>query len=178
MGISSKYGKDGLPDDTIHLKLKGHGGQSMAFTLAKGITVTVEGDVNDYCAKGLSGGKVAVFPSQDVLDTGFIPEQNVIVGNVCLYGATSCKAFFRGKAGERFCVRNSGALAVVEGIGDHGAEYMTGGRLVVLGKTGRNFAAGMSGGIAYIFDPDANFPQMCNHDLVELELVETLEEEN
>jgi len=167
--ISSKYGKEGLPDDTIHLKLKGHGGQSMAFTLAKGITMTVEGDVNDYCAKGLSGGKVAVFPSQDVLDTGFVPEDNVIVGNVCLYGATSGKAFFRGKGGERFCVRNSGALAVVEGVGDHCAEYMTGGRLVVLGETGRNFGAGMSGGIAYVYDPEGKFPEKVNMGLVGLE---------
>jgi len=167
--VSSKYGADGLPDDTIQIKLKGHGGQSMAFTLAKGITMTVEGDVNDYCAKGLSGGKVAVFPSQEVLDTGFVPENNVIVGNVCLYGATSGKAFFRGKGGERFCVRNSGALAVVEGVGDHCAEYMTGGRLVVLGETGRNFGAGMSGGIAYIYDPNGTFPEKVNMGLVGLE---------
>merc|ERR1719330_1711512 len=137
--------------------------------------MTVEGDANDYTGKGLSGGKIAVYPAQEVMDQGFMPSDNVVVGNVCLYGATSGKAFFRGIAGERFCVRNSGALAVVEGIGDHGAEYMTGGRLVVLGETGRNFAAGMSGGIAYIFDPDAKFPQMCNHDLVDLESVETLE---
>lgn len=167
--VSSKYGADGLPDDTVQIKLKGHGGQSMAFTLAKGITMTVEGDVNDYCAKGLSGGKVAVFPSQEVLDTGFIPENNVIVGNVCLYGATAGKAFFRGKGGERFCVRNSGALAVVEGVGDHCAEYMTGGRLVVLGETGRNFGAGMSGGVAYVYDPSKTFPEKVNMGLVGLE---------
>jgi len=176
MRFQKKYGKEGLPDNTINIFLKGHGGQSFAFTLAKGITVKLEGDCNDYCGKGLSGGNIAVYPSQDVINNGFVAEDNVIVGNVCLYGATSGKAFFRGKAGERFCVRNSGALAVVEGIGDHGAEYMTGGRLVVLGKTGRNFAAGMSGGIAYIFDPDTNFPPMCNHDLINLEKVETLKE--
>jgi len=174
--VSTRYGAEGLPDDTIHLKLKGHGGQSMAFTLAKGITMTVEGDANDYTAKGLSGGKVAVYPSQEVIDDGFVPEDNVVVGNVCLYGASAGKAFFRGKAGERFCVRNSGALAVVEGTGDHCCEYMTGGRTVVLGKTGRNFGAGMSGGIAYVYDPDGEFPQLCNMGLVGLETIETDEE--
>mmetsp|Transcript_14199 Transcript_14199/g.20992 ORF Transcript_14199/g.20992 Transcript_14199/m.20992 type:complete len:1591 (-) Transcript_14199:142-4914(-) len=172
--VSKKYGKDGLPDDTIQIKMKGHGGQSMGFTLAKGITMTVEGDANDYTGKGLSGGKIAVYPSQDVInEIGFVPEDNVVVGNVCLYGATSGKAFFRGKAGERFCVRNSGALAVVEGVGDHGAEYMTGGHLVILGETGRNFGAGMSGGIAYIYDPDQKFPERCNMGLVGLEKVDT-----
>ena len=174
--VSKKYGKEGLPDDTIKLKLKGHGGQSFAFTLAKGITATIEGDCNDYAGKGLSGGKIAVFPSQKVIDDGFVPEDNVVVGNVCLYGATSGKAFFRGKAGERFCVRNSGALAVVEGIGDHGAEYMTGGHLVCLGETGRNFAAGMSGGIAYVYDPNNKFPERCNMGLVGLETVEDVAE--
>ena len=171
--VSKKYGKEGLPDDTIQLKLKGHGGQSFAFTLAKGITATIEGDANDYTGKGLSGGKIAVYPKEEVINDGFVPEDNVVVGNVCLYGATSGKAFFRGKAGERFCVRNSGALAVVEGIGDHGAEYMTGGRLVVLGDTGRNFAAGMSGGIAYVYDPNNKFPERCNMGLVGLETVDT-----
>ena len=174
--ISKKYGKEGLPDDTIKIKLKGHGGQSFAFTLAKGVTATIEGDCNDYAGKGLSGGKIAVFPSEEVLKDGFVAENNVVVGNVCLYGATSGKAFFRGRAGERFCVRNSGALAVVEGIGDHGAEYMTGGHLVCLGETGRNFAAGMSGGIAYIYDPDGKFPQRCNMGLVDLETVDSVEE--
>merc|ERR1719330_1848199 len=133
--------------------------------------MTVEGDANDYTGKGLSGGKIAVYPAQEVMDQGFMPSDNVVVGNVCLYGATSGKAFFRGKAGERFCVRNSCALAVVEGIGDHGAEYMTGGRLVVLGETGRNFAAGMSGGIAYVYDPEDKFSQSCNTGLVGLETV-------
>ena len=174
--VSKKYGKGGLPDDTIKINLKGHGGQSFAFTLAKGITATIEGDCNDYAGKGLSGGKIAVYPSDEVILDGFVPEDNVVVGNVCLYGATSGKAFFRGKAGERFCVRNSGALAVVEGIGDHGAEYMTGGRLVVLGETGRNFAAGMSGGIAYVFDPENKFSERCNMGLVGLETIETVEE--
>lgn len=174
--ISKKYGVEGLPDDTIHLKMKGHGGQSMAFTLAKGVTMTVEGDANDYTGKGLSGGKIAVYPSEEVIQDNFVAEDNVVVGNVCLYGATSGKAFFRGKAGERFCVRNSGALAVVEGVGDHGCEYMTGGNVVVLGETGRNFAAGMSGGIAYIYDPHEKFPERVNMGLVGLEMVDTEEE--
>jgi glutamate synthase domain-containing protein 2/glutamate synthase domain-containing protein 1/glutamate synthase domain-containing protein 3 len=171
--VSKKYGKEGLPDDTIKIELDGHGGQSFGFTLAKGITATIEGDCNDYCGKGLSGGKISVFPKQEIIDSGYDAENNVIVGNVCLYGATSGKAFFRGKAGERFCVRNSGALAVVEGIGDHGAEYMTGGHLVCLGETGRNFAAGMSGGIAYVYDPDGKFPARCNMGLVGLETIDT-----
>jgi glutamate synthase domain-containing protein 3 len=174
--VSKRYEADGLPDDTIHLKLKGHGGQSLGFTLAKGITLTVEGDANDYTGKGLSGGKIAVFPSPDVVEGGFVPEEHVIVGNVSLYGATAGKAFFRGKGGERFCVRNSGALAVVEGVGDHGCEYMTGGIMICLGETGRNFAAGMSGGIAYIYDPDGKFPARCNMGLVGLETVDTPEE--
>lgn len=174
--VSKKYGQAGLPHDTITMNLKGHGGQSFGFTLAKGITANIEGDCNDYAGKGLSGGKIAVYPSKEVISDGFIPEDNVVVGNVCLYGATSGKAFFRGKAGERFCVRNSGALAVVEGIGDHGAEYMTGGHLVCLGETGRNFAAGMSGGIAYIYDPDNKFPERCNMGLVGLETVDEVAE--
>lgn len=174
--VSKRFGGEGLPDDTIHLKLRGHGAQSMAFTLAKGITMTVEGDANDYTGKGLSGGKIAVYPSADVVAGGFKAEEHVVVGNVCLYGATDGKAFFRGKAGERFCVRNSGALAVVEGVGDHGCEYMTGGVMVCLGETGRNFAAGMSGGIAYIYDPDGKFPQRCNMGLVALETIDTTEE--
>lgn len=174
--VSKKYGEKGLPDDTIQIKLDGHGGQSFGFTLAKGITATIEGDCNDYAGKGLSGGKIAVFPSQNVINKGFVAEDNVVVGNVCLYGATSGKAFFRGKAGERFCVRNSGALAVVEGIGDHGAEYMTGGHLVCLGETGRNFGAGMSGGVAYIYDPNKKFPDRCNMGLVGLESIEEIAE--
>merc|ERR1712087_276546 len=170
--VSSKYGATGLPDDTITINFKGHGGQSFGFTLAKGITMNVEGDANDYTGKGLSGGKIAVYPSDDVIQDGFDPKNHVVVGNVCLYGATSGKAFFRGKAGERFCVRNSGALAVVEGVGDHGCEYMTGGNVVVLGETGRNFAAGMSGGIAYVLDPAGRFAAKCNMGMVELGPVE------
>jgi glutamate synthase domain-containing protein 3 len=171
--VSKRYGGEGLPDDTISVNLKGHAGQSFAFTLAKGITIHVEGDANDYTGKGLSGGKISVAPSKEVVDAGFKPEEHVIVGNVCLYGATSGKAFFRGKAGERFCVRNSGALAVVEGVGDHGCEYMTGGTMVCLGETGRNFAAGMSGGLAYIHDPAGKFPSRCNMGLVGLETIDT-----
>ena len=174
--VSKRYGEEGLPDDTIQLKLNGHAGQSFGFTLAKGISVSVEGDANDYTGKGLSGGKIAVYPHPDVVAGGFKPEDHVVVGNVCLYGATAGKAFFRGKAGERFCVRNSGALAVVEGVGDHGSEYMTGGVVVCLGETGRNYAAGMSGGVAYIYDPDGKFPARCNMGLVGLETIDTTEE--
>lgn len=174
--VSTRHGAEGLPDDTITVNFKGHGGQSFGFTLAKGITMNIEGDANDYAGKGLSGGKISVAPSQEVIDDGFMPEEHVVVGNVCLYGATSGKAFFRGKAGERFCVRNSGALAVVEGVGDHGCEYMTGGIMVCLGETGRNFAAGMSGGIAYIYDPEGKFPARCNMGLVGLEEIETAAE--
>jgi glutamate synthase (ferredoxin) len=133
------------------------------------MTLTLEGDANDYIGKGLSGGRLVVFPSSA---STFVPEENIIIGNVALYGATSGEAYFRGMAGERFCVRNSGVRAVVEGVGDHGCEYMTGGRVVVLGKTGRNFAAGMSGGIAYVLDEDATFPGHCNPDMVLLEKVE------
>jgi glutamate synthase domain-containing protein 3 len=174
--VSKRHGEEGLPDDTITLNLQGHGGQSFGFTLAKGISINVEGDANDYTGKGLSGGKIAVYPKPDVVADGFQPNEHVVVGNVCLYGATAGKAFFRGKAGERFCVRNSGALAVVEGVGDHGSEYMTGGIVVCLGETGRNYAAGMSGGIAYIYDPDGKFPARCNMGLVGLETIDTEEE--
>lgn len=174
--VSKRFGEEGLPDDTIKLNLKGHAGQSFGFTLAKGITINVEGDANDYTGKGLSGGKIAVYPSPEVVAGGFNPSEHVVVGNVCLYGATAGKCFFSGKAGERFCVRNSGALAVVEGVGDHGSEYMTGGVVVCLGETGRNYAAGMSGGIAYIYDPDGKFPARCNMGLVGLETIDTEEE--
>jgi glutamate synthase (NADH) len=167
--ISKKFGAGGLPDNTIHIKLTGHGGQSLGFALAKGVYIELEGDSNDYVGKGLSGGKIAVYPHRDALATGFVAQDNVIVGNVCLYGATSGKAFFRGRAGERFAVRNSGAVTVVEGVGDHGCEYMTGGRVVILGNTGRNFAAGMSGGIAYIYDPEHVFQSKCNLGMVGLE---------
>jgi glutamate synthase (NADPH/NADH) len=162
--VCKRYGEDGLPDGTIHLKLKGHGGQSLAFGLAKGIRMDVEGDSNDYVGKALSGGEVAVYAGADFTERDH--PDNVIVGNAVLYGATSGRAFFAGKAGERFCVRNSGVSAVVEGVGDHGCEYMTGGRVVVLGPTGRNFAAGMSGGIAYIYDEDGSFASKCNMGMV------------
>jgi glutamate synthase (NADPH/NADH) large chain len=167
--VAKRYGELGLPDDTIHLKLKGHAGQSLGAWLAKGITVELEGDSNDYVGKGLSGGKIIVSPDKAALAAGFKAEENILVGNVCLYGATSGRAFFRGVAGERFCVRNSGAYAVVEGVGDHGCEYMTNGRVVILGPTGRNFAAGMSGGIAYVYDPNDEFLSRCNLAMVELE---------
>ena len=164
--ISKRWGEQSLPDDTIHIKLTGSAGQSLGAWLTKGVTLEVEGDANDYVGKGLSGGRVIVYPSRQA---SFTAEENIIVGNVCLYGAISGEAFFRGIAAERFCVRNSGAKAVVEGVGDHGCEYMTGGRTVILGPTGRNFAAGMSGGIAYIWDPQGLFPSNCNPEMVDLD---------
>ncbi len=164
--IAKRYGETGLPDDTIHIRLRGHAGQSLGAWLARGVTIELEGDANDYVAKGLSGGRVIVYPDRAAT---FKAEENIIVGNVVLYGATSGRAFFRGVAGERFCVRNSGAYAVVEGVGDHGCEYMTNGRAVILGPTGRNFAAGMSGGIAYVYDPNDEFITRCNLAMVELE---------
>ena len=148
-----------LPEDTINIKLTGSAGQSLGAWLAAGISITVEGDANDYVGKGLSGGKITIYPPQQ---STFKAEENILVGNVCLYGATGGAAYFRGIAAERFCVRNSGATAVVEGIGDHGCEYMTGGRVVILGETGRNFGAGMSGGIAYVWDRHKKFGAMCN----------------
>merc|ERR1711871_1153962 len=160
----------------IHVKLRGHGGQSLGFALARGVFFDLAGDSNDGTGKGLSGGKIAVYPQEESLSSGFESQDNVIVGNVALYGATSGKAFFRGKCGERFAVRNSGAITVNEGVGDHGCEYMTGGRVVVLGETGRNFAAGMSGGIAYVHDPLRVFPDRCNLGMVQLEQVESAEE--
>ena len=171
--ISEKYGEEGLPEDTIHVTFKGSAGQSFGAFLAPGITFYLYGDANDYVGKGLSGGRVIVRPA---LDSPLVPEENILIGNVVLYGAISGQAYFRGLAGERFAVRNSGAYAVVEGVGDHGCEYMTGGRVVVLGKTGRNFAAGMSGGIAYVLDEDGRFPVLCNKGLVDL--VELDEEED
>ena len=174
--ISKKFGKEGLPENSIHVKLTGHGGQSLGFALASGVHIEVEGDSNDYVGKGLSGGKITVYPHRDAVAKGLVAQENVIVGNVCLYGATSGKAFFSGKAGERFAVRNSGALAVVEGVGDHGCEYMTGGRVIILGETGRNFGAGMSGGIAYVYDPEDNFPDKCNMGMIGLESVTSAEE--
>ncbi|MCO6042295.1 glutamate synthase-related protein [Aeoliella sp. ICT_H6.2] len=165
--IAKKWGQDLLPDDTIRFKFLGSAGQSFGAFLAKGVTLELEGDGNDYIGKGLSGGRVIVYPPAN---SKFAPEENIIVGNVCLYGATSGEAYFRGRAAERFGVRNSGASTVIEGVGDHGCEYMTGGRVVILGPTGRNFAAGMSGGVAYVWAPDRDaFRVQCNLGMVELE---------
>ncbi|MBS1564458.1 MAG: glutamate synthase subunit alpha, partial [Bacteroidetes bacterium] len=147
--ITKKYKGEGLPDDTIHYTFTGTAGQSFGAFNTKGVTLELEGDANDYFGKGLSGARLIVYPSREAT---FVPEENIIIGNVAFYGATSGEAFIRGKAGERFGVRNSGASVVVEGVGDHGCEYMTGGQVVILGDTGRNFAAGMSGGIAYVYD--------------------------
>jgi glutamate synthase domain-containing protein 3 len=167
--VARRHGAAGLPDDTVALSFQGSAGQSFGAFLARGITLSLEGEANDYVGKGLSGGKIAVYPSSK---SGFEPDKNIIVGNVVLYGATSGEAFFRGVAGERFAVRNSGAMAVVEGVGDHGCEYMTNGLVVVLGRCGRNFAAGMSGGLAYVFDEGADFSQeRCNMASVDLEPV-------
>jgi glutamate synthase domain-containing protein 2/glutamate synthase domain-containing protein 1/glutamate synthase domain-containing protein 3 len=164
--IARRYGLAGLPDSTIRIHFTGSAGQSFGAFLANGLDISLEGDANDYFAKGMSGGRLVVFPPEG---SDFPPEQNIIVGNVCLYGATAGEVFIRGMAGERFAVRNSGAVAVVEGVGDHGCEYMTGGRVVVLGGTGRNFAAGMSGGIAYVLDGDRQLASRVNRDMVELE---------
>jgi glutamate synthase domain-containing protein 3 len=173
--ISKKYGADGLPEDTITLKFNGSAGQSFGAFIPKGMTLLLEGDANDYIGKGLSGGKIVVYPPKE---STFEPENNIITGNVAFYGATSGKAYIRGAAGERFCVRNSGMDAVVEAAGDHGCEYMTGGRVVVLGKTGRNFAAGMSGGIAYVYDKNGTFKSMCNMEMVDLEKLSRVSEES
>jgi glutamate synthase (NADPH) large chain len=166
--ISKRYGSEGLPDETIHFKFTGTAGQSFGAFNTNGVTLELEGDANDYFGKGLSGAKLIVYPSAQA---AFVPEENIIIGNVAFYGATAGSAYIRGKAGERFCVRNSGVNAVVEGVGDHGCEYMTGGRVVVLGDTGRNFAAGMSGGIAYVYDVKGNFSSMCNKEMVDLDPV-------
>lgn len=164
--VAKRYGHKGLPEDTIAIHVKGTAGQSFGAFLAQGISIELEGEGNDYVGKGMSGGRIAIFPPKEC---PIIPEENIIVGNTVLYGAISGECYFNGVAGERFAVRNSGAIAVVEGVGDHGCEYMTGGVVVVLGKTGRNFAAGMSGGVAYVLDKDTNFDQLCNLAMVELE---------
>ena len=164
--VAERYGHAGLPNDTIHIKARGSGGQSFGAFLSKGITIELEGDSNDYIGKGLSGGHLIVYPPAV---TPIVPEDNIVIGNVALYGAISGECYFRGVAGERFAVRNSGATAVVEGVGDHCCEYMTGGVIVVLGPTGRNFAAGMSGGIAYVLDESDDFDIRCNMSMVELE---------
>jgi len=164
--VTKRYGSAGLPEDTVQAHFHGSAGMSFGAFVPKGITMTLEGDANDYLGKGLSGGKIIVYPSNK---SSFVPEENIIVGNVLLYGATSGEAYIRGMAGERFCVRNSGVHTVVEGIGDHGCEYMTGGRVVVIGPTGRNFAAGMSGGEAYVLANKEEFKILCNLDMVDLD---------
>ena len=173
--IAKKYGSKGLKEDTINIKFKGSAGQSFGAFLAPGITFELEGDANDYLGKGLSGGKIIVKPP---LDSTFIPQNNIIIGNVSLFGATSGEIYIHGMAGERFAVRNSGALAVVEGVGDHGCEYMTGGRVIVLGRTGINFAAGMSGGIAYVLDENQLFDTRCNLEMVDIEPVDETDDKN
>ena len=170
--LTRRWGGKGLPDDTIRLRFSGSAGQSFGAFVPKGITLTIDGDANDYFGKGLSGGRLIAFPP--AVST-FVAEENILVGNVALYGATSGEAFVRGLAGERFCVRNSGATVVVEGVGDHGCEYMTGGLVVVLGRTGRNFAAGMSGGVAYVFDPEGRLPGRCNRQMVDLDPMEAVD---
>src|SRR5205809_3992723 len=166
--IARRYGHEGLPEDTLHVAFTGTAGQSFAAFLARGVTFELQGATNDYVGKGLSGGRVVVYPDPESPAT---PEENIVIGNTVMYGAIEGEAYFRGVAGERFCVRNSGAAAVVEGTGDHGCEYMTGGTVVVIGRTGRNFAAGMSGGIAYVYDEDGRFAERCNASMVTLERV-------
>ena len=167
--IARRYGSEGLADNTIRFRFTGSAGQSFGAFLAKGVTQKLEGDTNDYTGKGLSGGRIIVYPPKE---SSFVSEENIIVGNVALYGATSGEAYFNGMAGERFAVRNSGATAVAESVGDHGCEYMTKGLVVVLGPAGRNFAAGMSGGFAYVLDEDGDFVRnKCNKSMVDLEPV-------
>jgi glutamate synthase (ferredoxin) len=172
--VTRRFGVEGLPEDTIRLTLQGSAGQSIGAFLPPGVTLILEGDANDYVGKGLSGGKLIVYPPAG---STFAAEDNIIIGNTALYGATGGEVYLRGVAGERFAVRNSGALAVVEGVGDHGCEYMTGGRVVVLGKTGRNFAAGMSGGIAYVLDKDGDFARRCNGQMADLDPLDDLAEQ-
>jgi glutamate synthase (ferredoxin) len=172
--VSRSFGEAGLPEDSITIHFTGSAGQSFGAFVPRGMTLWVHGDTNDYCGKGLSGGRI-VIRVPDGAD--YDPAQNIITGNVVLYGATAGEAYFQGVAGERFCVRNSGANAVVEGVGDHGCEYMTGGRVVILGPTGRNFAAGMSGGFAYVLDPDGSFPSRVNPERVDLERLTAEDEE-
>jgi glutamate synthase (NADPH/NADH) large chain len=168
--IARRHGHEGLPEDTIHVAFQGTAGQSFGAFLARGVTFELQGATNDYVGKGLSGGRVVVYPDPTCPAR---PEDNIVIGNTVMYGAIDGEAYYRGVAGERFCVRNSGASAVVEGTGDHGCEYMTGGTVVVLGRTGRNFAAGMSGGIAYVYDPDGTFAERCNQSMCELSVLET-----
>ncbi len=167
--IAKRYGQEGLPDDTINVRFKGSAGQSFGAFLVHGVSFKLEGETNDYFAKGLSGGRIAILPPTRC---NFAAEENIIAGNTGLYGATSGELYINGRVGERFGVRNSGAIAVIEGAGDHCCEYMTGGRVVVLGETGRNFAAGMTGGVAYVYDRRHTFDYFCNMDMVEINLVE------
>ena len=171
--IARRYGTEGLPPDTIRIKFTGSAGQSFGAFLSKGITLTLEGESNDYLGKGLSGGKIIVVPPPNVT---YPPEETILIGNTSLYGATAGEGYFYGTAGERFAVRNSGARVVIDGTGDHGCEYMTGGVVVVLGKTGRNFAAGRSGGEAYVLDEEGTFPERCNMGMVEREGVKASED--
>jgi glutamate synthase (NADPH/NADH) large chain len=164
--VAKRYGHAGLPEDTINIRLTGTAGQSFGAFLAHGVSIELTGEANDYVGKGLSGGRLVIRPPDE---SKIVPEESIIVGNTVLYGAIAGECYFRGVAGERFAVRNSGAIAVVEGAGDHGCEYMTGGIVIVLGQVGRNFAAGMSGGIAYVLDEEGNFEQRCNLAMVELE---------
>ena len=164
--VCRRFGEEGLPPDTIHFRFKGTAGQSFCAWLAKGVTFELEGLANDYVGKGISGGKIIIYPDRQAT---YDPAENILIGNTSFYGAISGEAYLNGVAGERFCIRNSGLHAVVEGVGDHGCEYMTGGRVVILGSTGRNFAAGMSGGIAYVYDLDGKFRDKCNLEMVELE---------
>ena len=166
--MAKRYGHAGLPEDTITVKLTGIAGQSFGAWAAHGVTLDLTGEANDYVGKGLSGGKIIVKPHEKI---GFVPEKSIIVGNTVLYGAITGECYFRGVAGERFAVRNSGAVAVVEGVGDHGCEYMTGGCVLVIGETGRNFAAGMSGGVAYVLDEAGDFAKRCNLAMVDLQPV-------
>jgi glutamate synthase (NADPH/NADH) large chain len=172
--VTKRWAGEGLPDDTITIDFVGSAGQSFGAFVPRGITLRLVGDANDYVGKGLSGGRIVVRPDPT---SNFVAEENVIAGNVIGYGATSGSIHLRGVVGERFCVRNSGATAVVEGVGDHACEYMTGGRVVVLGPTGRNFAAGMSGGVAYVYDPNEVFPAKVNYEMVALEGLSSSDEE-
>jgi glutamate synthase (NADPH) large chain len=171
--IARRYGSKGLPPDTISVKFTGSAGQSFGAFLAPGITFELEGDTNDYLGKGLSGGRIIIYPPRQ---SSFLAQNNIIAGNANLFGATGGEAYINGMVGERFCVRNSGAVAIVEGVGDHGCEYMTGGRVIVIGKTGVNFAAGMSGGIAYVLDENQLFDTRCNLEMVEIEPVISAED--
>jgi glutamate synthase (ferredoxin) len=172
--VTRHWGAAGLPDDTIDLRFTGSAGQSFGAFIPRGLTLRLDGDTNDYVGKGLSGGRLIIAPPAG---SPFVAHENVIAGNVALYGATGGEAFIRGVAGERFAVRNSGATAVVEGVGDHGCEYMTGGRVLVLGRTGRNFAAGMSGGVAWVLGEDGTFASRCNPELVSLEPLDADDDE-